>query len=429
VTQLKRTLGLPALTLYGLGTTLGAGIYSVLGPAAGLVGDAVWMSFVVSSLAALLVALSYSELATAFPRAGAEYVYLRAAFPRSGAPAFAIGMMMAASGTATAATVALAFAGYLEGFVELPAFASAGCMLVLLTAVALWGMRESAWLNIAFTSIEVGGLLLVIGAALFSDRFGAALEAGPSLDVIAGASLVFFSYLGFENIVNLAEEAHEPERTLPRAIILSLVITTLLYVLVALAAVALAGADRLANSRAPLALAVAQASPALARVLGAIALFATANTALASILSAGRVLYGMAQGGDLPRRVGAVGSRRKTPWVATLIASGAAMLLLPLGRVELVASVSSFAALIAFTAVHASVIALRYREPERSRPFRVPLRVGRFPLLPALGAIGSSMLLVRLEPAALLVGASLLISALLAYTVVRRTSDRGSRRR
>jgi APA family basic amino acid/polyamine antiporter len=419
--ELKRVLGLPSLTFYGLGTILGAGIYSVLGAAAGTSGAGMWLGFAISAAVALLTALSYAELSTAYPEAGAEYVYLGKALPRWKAPAFATGILMASSGAATAATVSLAFAGYVGDLVPLPALATAAILLVAITGVAIVGIRESAGMAMAFTLIEAAGLVGVVVLGATRDGFGAALAEVPAPGpLLAGASLVFFSYLGFENIVNLAEEAKEPARTLPRAILISLGVSTALYVLVALAAVALLPADQLARSDAPLADAVAQVSPQLAGALRGIALFATANTALASLLSGSRLLYGMARGGDLPRPLAAVLPARKTPWLATLVVAGVAAGLLPLGEVAIVASVSSFASLLAFAAVNVALLVLRYRDPGLERPFRVPLSIGRFPVLPALGAAAALALVSQLAGTALIAGLGLVAVALVLYVTVGR---------
>lgn len=202
--------------------------------------------------------------------------------------------------------------------------------------------------------------------------------------MLAGASVVFFSFLGFENIVNLAAETKDPGRSLPRAILVSLCAAIALYVLVALAVVALVEPSALAQSSAPLTSAVRKTSPQLASVLSGVALFATANTALASIVSGSRVLYGMSEEGQLPGTLGKLLEKRKTPWVATLILSGIAGALLPLGSVGAVASVSSFAALIAFVLVNAAVIVLRRSKPKLDRPFRVPIGL----------AIGAGVLVV-----------------------------------
>jgi len=415
---LARALGFASLTFYGVGIILGAGIYSVLGVAAARTEDALWMSFALSSGIALLTALSYAELATMLPRAGAEFSYLRRAFPRLPSVALVTGLLVALSGAATAATVAIAFGGYLQAFAQIPVGLAAGALIGAALALNLVGVKESGWVNAAFTLIEAGGLLIFIALGATSEKFGAAFFSAPSFAVIPGAALVFFSFLGFENIANLAEEAKHPQRDLPRAIFASLAIASALYVGVAVAAVALLPPEQLGATQAPLADAARAHSARLAGVLGGIALFATANTALVSLLVASRVVFGIARDGKLPRALAAVQRRRKTPWAATLAVSATALALLPIGGVEIVASVSSFASLLAFAAVNASLIALRRSEPERRRRFRVPGAIGGVPILPALGAIATLAIATQLEPAALGIGGGAAL-ALACYAVLR----------
>lgn len=417
---LRRTLGWPALAAYGLGSILGAGIYSVIGGAAARAGEAMWLAFVVGAFVALLTALSYAELATMFPRAGAEFVYVGHAMPRQRAIAFTAGTMTVASNAATAATVAIAFAGYLSAFVDAPVAIIAPLLVAVLAGVAIVGVKESTIVVAIFTGIEVVGLIIVIAVGATSETFGAALATAPTANVLPAAALVFFSYLGFQGIVNLAEETERPERDLTRAIMTSLAIATALYIAVALAAVALLPIDELAASEAPLADAVRARSPLAASALGAIALFATANTAMAAIVSGSRMLYAMAEARELPPALARVGTRRETPWVATLVIAGLAVALLPLGGVEVIASVSSFAALLAFAAVSTSVIVLRFRDPSRARPFRVPLAIGALPVLPALGAIAALALVTQLAPIAILCGGALIVVSLVAHRLLRR---------
>jgi APA family basic amino acid/polyamine antiporter len=402
--QLEKALGLAGLTFYGVGIILGAGIYSVLGVAAQDAGAGLWMCFAGAGLIALFTAMSYAELSTAYPRASAEFTYLRHAFPSWPGIALVVGLLIALSGAATAATVALAFAGYLQSFADLPTAPVAWGLLVLVLGLNIVGVKQSGWVNVVFTLAEVGGLVLFIGLGATHGSFGEAVTAAPMSGVVAGIALVFFSFLGFENVANLAEEAKRPKQHLPWAIFLSLGFATLLYILVALAAVALMAPAELAQSHAPLADAAGQSSPRLAGALGGIALFATANTALVSILVAARVVFGIARAGNLPNVLSAVLLGRKTPWVATIAVTVVAAALIPFGMVEIVASLSSFAALLAFAAVNVALIVLRIREPEKDRPFRVPGAFGRVPILPVLGAITTVGVATQLEPTALSTG-------------------------
>jgi amino acid transporter len=416
---LRRALSWPALTGYGLGGILGAGIYSVIGSAAGRAGEALWLAFAISAAVALLTALAYAELATTIPKAGAEFVYLGRALRGARSVPFVVGTLMATSNTATAATVSIAFAGYLDALVDVPQAVIAPALVLAVAGIAIAGVKESAWTTNLFTAIEAIGLVLVIVIGATSDRFGDALATQPTADVLPGAALVFFSFLGFENIANLGEETKRPERDLSRAILLSLGIATVLYVLVALATVALLSPADLARSDAPLADALRQRAPAAAGALSGIALFATANTALAAMISASRVVYAISKAGDAPRSLAKLSSR-ETPWLATLVVAGGALALLPLGGVALVGSVSSFAALVAFAAVHAALVLLRVREPTLERPFRVPGSIRSVPVLPLLGIVSIAGLLTQLAPVVIACGVAFMLAMLVSHRVLAR---------
>lgn len=406
--SLRRGLGPVLATFYGVGMIVGAGIYSVVGAAAGKAGDELWLSFVVGAVAASLSGLSYAELVAMHPRAGAEYVYLRAAFPRRRWLPTIIGTAIVLSGVATAATVTSAFANYLQVYVALPTALVAGALLVVLTAISMAGIRESAVVNVVFTLVEIGGLVLVITVAVLHpgglDRLATHLHPG----IIGGAALVFFAFLGFEEVANLAEETRDPTRTIPRVLLASVAITTVLYVAVAIAVIALLPAEQLAAEDAPLVAAVSERAPVTARVLGAIALFATANTGLITLVSKSRMVFAMARDGALPARLATLARTRQTPWLASLLLLGLALSLLPLGGVAAIASVSSFGALVAFIAVDVALVVLRVREPHTPRPFAVPWAVGPVPIPTAIAILVSLALVTALDRRALVVGAATL---------------------
>jgi basic amino acid/polyamine antiporter, APA family len=419
VGKLRKTLGLAGLTFYGVGMIVGAGVYSVVGAAAGLAGRGVWLSFVVGAAVAFLTALSYAELSTMFPRAGAEYVYARAALPRHRLVPFLLGIVLTLAAAGTAATVSLAFAGYLGAFVPLPAPVVALLLVALLTAINILGLHVSSRVNVVFTLLEVVGLVAFIVLGATQPEFGQGVGQVETGGLMAAAALLFFAYLGFEDIVNLAEEAREPTRDVPRAIFVSVGTTTVLYIGVALAAVALIDPRELAASAAPLTTAAAQASPVVAKALGIVALFATANTALIALLAGSRLAFGMVREGDLPAFLGRVRAGASAPWTAALLLGAVAAALVPLGGVAAVASLASFAALVAFVIVNGSLVVLRYREPGRKRPFRVPLSVGRLPVFPVLGLASAGLLLFHFDAATYIGGAAALTAALLLF-VARR---------
>jgi amino acid transporter len=414
--ELNPTLGLPSLLFFGVGVIIGGGIYSVIGAVAGQAGTLVWLSFALAAVPAALTALHYAELVAMFPRVGAEYTFLREAFPRRPWLPFGAGFLVVLTNTATAATVALAFAGYLEGLTGVPVWAGAFGLLVLCTLVNVAGIHESAWLTALFTLIELGGLALVVGASADSGAFARNAFTAPHPGVLAGAALGFFVYTGFEGIVNLAEEAREPRRDLPRALLLSGAFTTAAYLLVALAIAGLAPPEALAASHSPLSTALA-AYPRLATAVAVIALFSTGNTALVTLLVASRILLGMARSGDMPRALARVSASRRTPWPASLVAVVAATSLLAIGEISIASSVSSLATLLAFASVAASVIALRLREPGRARPFRVWGSLGRVPVLSLLTIASVLALATQFPPEAFAItAAALALGVALAFS-------------
>lgn len=384
---LQRSLGLGSLTFYGVGVILGAGIYSILGEAAGIAGEALWWSFLLASLAAILTGLAYAELTTMFPQAGAEYVYLREAWPNASWLPASLGWVLVMTGIATTATVSLAFAGYALRFLPVPSWAIAALLIAAAGGLNVLGINESSWANIVFTLVEVAGLVALIIVGVREPHFWHVFTTPPHSGVLGGAALIFFAYLGFEEIANLAEEARQPARDLPRAIFIAVAISTALYILVAAASVALLEPALLAASPSPLADAMRAGFPALAGALAGVALFATANTALITMMASSRLLFAMARGGHAPAMLSRTLVRQRTPANAIKLIVMASLLCLPVGSVGLIGSVASLLALVTFAAVNAAIVRLRFTQPDAPRPFKVPLSLGRMPVPAILGFV------------------------------------------
>lgn len=421
---LSQTLGTPMLSFYGIGMILGAGIYSIIGKAAAQAGASLWISFLLASIVAFLTALSYAELSTMFPKAGAEYIYLKNAFPKWQWLGAVIGFAMAFSGAATATTVAVAFHGYLNHFWQAPQFIIAFTLLLIFTGVAIWGVRESGWANIIFTLIEVSGLLLIIYLGFQSPKMGEALTAMPSMETLSGAALVVFAFFGFESIVTMAEEAKDPVKSLPKAIFLSLTIATTLYFLVSLSALALSSPKELAQSDAALLTVTSTSSPAMGEILGIIALFSTANTALISMVGASRLIFGMSQEKSLPSLFSKILPKRKTPWIANLLVLIFAVALLPLGNIATLASISSLCTMLTFLMINLSLIALRIHSPEKKRNFRIALNFKNVPISAILGAILCLIFLFQFENQVYTIGGLFLIACLIGFILFKKmTAD------
>jgi basic amino acid/polyamine antiporter, APA family len=417
---LKPVLGPVQLVFYGVGVIVGAGVYSVIGSAAGIAQQNLWLSFAIGAVVALLTGLSYAEMTTSFPSSGAEYQYLRQALPQFAFVSFGVGLVILTGGAAAAATVAVGFGGYLKTFADIPVWLSASALLAACTALNIWGLRESSWANILFTAIEVAGLILVIAAGSMKGDLFKPLQIIGGGGVLPAAATVFFVYLGFEKIANMTEEARNPSRDIPRAIFSSIAITTILYILVSLAVVGLAPPNELARSEAPLALAIESVWPRAGNILAAIAIFSTANTVLISVIAGSRLAYSMGRDSQLPRSFAALLPNRGTPWVAAIFLFAISELLLPIGNVKILAELSSLTALLAFLAVNFALIVLRYRLPDHDRPFRVPFSVGRMPIIPVVAIASICLLMVNFDWEIHLAGAGVILLSGVAYLVLKQ---------
>ena len=418
MSELKRHMGLFQLTMYGVGLILGAGIYVLIGEAAGIAGDAVWISFVLAAIVAVIAGLSYAELCSVFPKAAAEYTFIKNSF-KSNFLGFLIGWLTAVTSIITAAVVALGFGGYLAEFIDIPIVISAILLLGALSVINFFGIRESSWTNIILTLVEAAGLVIIIyiGFTFATPEPVNYFESPTGLNgIVIAFVLIFFAFVGFEDMANVAEEVKKPSRTIPKAILLSISITGVIYVLVSLAAVRVVSWQDLGASAAPLA-AVAE------RVLGvggqallsSIALFATTNTVLIILIAGSRVLYGMATDRSLPRALGKIHFKTKTPWIAVIGIMLVSMVFAFIGDIVFVANISVFAIVITFAMVNLSVIVLRYTEPTIERPFRVPFNIGKFPILPLLGLGLSIYMGFQFELPVLAVGGAIIGAGALFY--------------
>jgi len=422
-TELKRELGLFEVTISGIGIILGAGIYALIGKAAGLAGNSVWLSFAIAALIAVFTGLSYAELSSIFPRASAEYEYTCHAFGKR--LAFVVGWLIIFSGVIGASTVALGFGGYFDALTGVPVLTSAVLLIFVLSLVLLWGIKISAWFAIVFTLIETAGLLIVIYIGLPSLGTVDYFEMPHGLSgIFEAAALIFFAYMGFEEMVKLSEETRNPERNIPLALVFALAITIVLYMLVALCVVSVVSWETLAASEAPFAEVAAEAlGPDAFVVISAIALFATANTVLLMLLAASRIAYGMAESSAMPDFLARVHPKRRTPWTAIVVVMLLSIAFVFSGDIAFVASANDFILFSTFVVINGGLIALRRSDPDRPRPFRVPLSIGWLPVLPVLGILTCIFLIVHLETAAIFLGSALaVIGGLLAFVCCREST-------
>ena len=410
---LHRSLGFWALVFYGVGDILGAGIYALVGKVAGVAGAASWAAFCVALFVAGLTALSYAELGGRFPRSAGESFFAEQAFGRP-ALAFVVGWIVLCSGVLSLATVSVAFGGYMSGLVPgLPPKAFVAGILLLLAALNFRGMRESSMTNIIATLVELSGLLIVIVAgALFlgrsSDHSAAAtLQASAAAGwtgIARGAALGFFAFIGFEDMVNVAEEVKDPGRDMPRAILTALVLTGIVYLAVVIVATSVVAPKTLASSEAPLLLVVEQSTAAIpGGLFSLIALFAVANTGLLNFIMGSRLIYGMSRQGLFPELLGRVHPARRTPHWAILAVLAAALLLALSGTLSYLAGTTSLLLLMVFFTVHVSLIVIKRRTDSPIRTFCAPA------VAPILGAV-SCIALMPFVPRGSLLTAALILA-------------------
>ncbi|MBD2540845.1 amino acid permease [Coleofasciculus sp. FACHB-SPT36] len=397
--SLKRVFGLPTLVIYGVGDILGAGIYAVVGKIAGLSGSLVWVSFLVSMTVAALTALSYAELGNRVPQSGGVASFIHRAFRRDWL-SILVGWLMFCTCLVSMATLSKAFAGYLNAFA--PAIPDWLIILALFAGLAFVnfrGMQESSALNIFCTSLEVSGLLIVIFVAtvfLIGNPAGAANpvpipvpNASPIgwIAVVQGAALAFYAFIGFEDIVNVSEEVKDPQRNVPRAILLSLGIAGIIYVLVSWLAVQVISSAELAASKAPLLEVVQRSQPNFPAVIfSLIALFAVLNTALLNFVTASRLLYGMSREGLLPAWLGKLHPRRATPYRTLVVILPLVIFLALSGTLQFLAGTTATLILAMFSLVNLSLLVIKRQEP-RTTGFQVPSAI------PALALISNLILI------------------------------------
>ncbi len=401
---LRRGLGLVEVTLSGVGLILGAGIYALIGVAAEDAGNALWLSFLLAAGACGLTGLSYAALANVIPKAAAEYDYVRPAWGEW--PAFLAGWSVVAGSVVAVAPVSLGFGGYLNSLTPLEPRVGAWLLIAASTVVAAWGIRESVWLSVLFTLVELSGLVIVIVVGLPHAGDVDYLDTpNGATGVLQAMALVFFAYIGFQHITKLSEETRDANRTIPMALGFAIGISAAVYSLVAFAAVSAAGWETLAGSGAPLADVVEGAlGRGGSRTLSVIALFATGNTVLLLLVSVARIVYGMAQEGALPGVLARIEPKRQTPLLATLVIAAVASALVVPGDIGIVAGVTNFMIFVSFVAVNGVLITMRWRAPPQPGRFQVSLRIGRIDLIPLGGLIGTLMMVAYLEPTAYLGG-------------------------
>jgi amino acid transporter len=426
---LKRAITPGLLLFFIVGDILGGGIYARVGQVAGETGGAIWVAFLLALVMAAFTAGSYAELVGKYPRAGGAGLYVHRAFGRPFV-SFIVAFAVVASGIASASALARAFGGdYLSAFVDVPVVLTALAVIGLIAAVNLRGIEESVKINVVFTLVEMGGLVLIVVVAAVAIAGGDAepsrafdFKEGGSVLVLAlaGAAVAFYALIGFEDSVNVAEETQEPARTYPKALFGALAIAGTLYLLVTIgASMVVPTGDLVASSGALLEVIRQGPLDIPEKLFAAIGLLALSNGALINMIMASRLLYGMAQEGVVPGPFAQVLAVRRTPWFAILFTTSIAAVLVATGDLGSLADTTVALLVVVFGIVNVCVLVLR-REPADHEHFVVPTFV------PVVG-VGISLALLTQIEGETYVRAALLVALGVALWIVNWLVVRGQR--
>ena len=380
--ELKRSIGLPLLLFYGLGNIIGAGIYVLIGKVSAEAAMYAPVAFFVASIVAGFSAFSYSEMSARYPLSAGEAVYIHEGFHRKNLSRLT-GLLIAVAGMVSAATISRGFYGYFHSFIQAPEILVISALILFLGLLTAWGITQSVAAAAFLTVIEASGLLLIIWAGrdvlssapahveVLLPPFQFSVWSG----ILLGSFLAFFAFIGFEDMVNIAEEVKNPQRTLPAAILLALFIATLIYTLISLIAVLALDSATLSESKAPLAELLSATSDIDPRIISSIGMFAIVNGVLIQMIMASRVFYGMAKRGWIWSALAKVSNKTHTPVVATWLVIVIILNLAIWLPLETLAKGTSYLILIVFALVNASLISIKRSKPPAEGVLNLPIWV------------------------------------------------------
>lgn len=396
--ELKRTLGFWDVLMFGVGGIVGAGIYAIIGKAAGLGGNMLWLSFVIAAVVALLTGLSYAEFVSRYPDSGGSFEYIKQGLGRK--TAFFMSIFMAFTGIVAAAAISISFADYLSRLISFPSWAIVIAIIAFMAFFNIIGAKYSSYYNSFATVVTLIGLAAVVVVSIPEIGTTPLLQTNNRgwTGLLAGGALIFFSYIGFEDLVKMAEETKNPKKNMPKAIIMSGLIVLLIYVLIAISAVSVLGWEELSKSNGPLAAVIeAKLGAWGATTLVIIALFATSKTILSNILGTSRLLYDVARDSEKEwlQKFTTISGIGNAPNYAIIAISIVAMGFGLIGNLKVVASISNIFIFIVFGMVNIALLNLRYKkrkETDKKPPFYIRLNVNNIPL-PTVVALFSILVL------------------------------------
>lgn len=398
-TKLQRSISLPLLILYGLGVTVGAGIYVLIGTTAAKAGIYAPVSFLLAAIVVGFTGFTYSELSTRYPVSAGEAVYVKNGF-NSSRLALIVGLMVVTSGVVSSAAIAIGATAYTNNLVDIPSPLLTSIIILILGSAAAWGVLQSVTMAAVLTMIEVGGLCFVVfyGFTIKPDMLSDIAQLIPPFDasiwtgITSAGLLAFFAFVGFEDIANMAEEVKNPRKNMPRAIIVTLLVATAIYLAVVSVVVLIVPMDQLVISVAPLELVFINANDSVRGAFSIIAILATVNGVLIQMIMATRVLYGLASKGHLPEQVAHIHPRTQTPLVATAIIVAIILGLALFLPIQELARFTATIVLCVFVLVNISLIRIKLGDKsKKNEHFCIPVWVPIAGLLSSLALLLSGL--------------------------------------
>lgn len=395
--QLRRVIGLPLLVLYGLGITIGAGIYVLIGTAASIAGEYAPSSFLFAAFVMAFSAASFAEFSGRIPQSAGEAVYVDAGFGQKWLT-LATGLFIVFSAVIAGAAISIGCAGYIATLIDLPFMVIIAAIVIFMGLLAARGVMESVLFAGILTVIEILGLVVIILSGYLKNPtiFDHVSSAIPpyndtvALTAVFGASLVaFFAFIGFDDVVNLVEETHNPKRTMPWAIVISLIVVTVIYFLVVFVAVQSVSIEELAGSTAPIGLLFERLTGMPPLGITLVAIVATLNGVVIEIIMASRVVYGLGKRGHLPGRLSRIDPNTQTPLNATLVITCIMLVSALFVPLDFLVTTTSQLILAVFALVNISLVIVKLRgDPAPEGIFTVPIA------LPVIGVVSCLFLLL-----------------------------------
>ncbi|WP_179345853.1 APC family permease [Winogradskyella ursingii] len=391
--KLKRSLGFWDIIMFGVGGIIGAGIYAIIGQAAGLSGNMLWLSFTIAAIVALLTGLSYAEFVSRFPDAGGSFEYIKQGIGER--TALIMSVFMTFTGIVAPAAIAISFAEYLSRLFDITNWIAVVGIVILMALFNIVGSKYSSYYNTVATVITLLGLGLVIGFCIPDWGNVSLLETGEDgfTGIMAGAALIFFSYVGFEDLVKMAEETKNAKKVMPKGVLISGVVVLIVYVMIAISAVSTFSAEELSQKTGPLAAIINEQWSAIGgTILVVVALFATSKTILSNILGASRLLYDVARDSKiswLKRFTSIEGYGERTPNYAIAAIAIVTIAFGLIGNLKIVASISNIFIFTVFGMVNIALInyRLKHKNKDEAEVFKIPININNVPILTVLALI------------------------------------------